>query len=315
MKKVDAQTLNLPVMQSHTNVIQPTLLIFAWTATLLVSSLPSILPQELHVFEALPFLYLRAALLLSFIALGFFWKPARLLRPYFVIFLILYLADALSNWVSATYQWQQWFIGVQPAFTREMLSTQVLRLAVACMIILSVWFIRPRWGMFLLSKGRLDATAEPVRWLGMDQPIRWTRFGLILSVCITAGTLAFLILSSSRSSDLVSRIIPLLPMILVISAMNAFSEEVTYRASLLAPLLTALGKSQALLLTAALFGLWHYYGIPYGVVGVIMAGGLGWLLGKSMLETKGIFWAWFIHFWQDVAIFAFIAAGSIVAGG
>ena len=97
--------------------------------------------------------------------------------------------------------------------------------------------------------------------------------------------------------------------------MNAFSEEMTFRAALLAPLHGVVGKSQALLLTAALFGLWHYYGVPYGVVGVIMAGGLGWLLGKSMLETKGLFWAWFIHFWQDVAIFSFIAAGSIVPGG
>jgi uncharacterized protein len=42
-----------------------------------------------------------------------------------------------------------------------------------------------------------------------------------------------------------------------------------------------------------------------------MSGGLDWVLGKSMLETKGIFWAWFIHFWQDVAIFVFIFAGSV----
>lgn len=149
----------------------------------------------------------------------------------------------------------------------------------------------------------------------MDQPTTWIRLGLILSVCITLGTLAFLIISGSPSSSFVARIVPLLPFILVISAMNAFSEEIAYRAALLVPLRAVLGKSQALLLTAALFGLWHYYGVPYGIVGVFMAGILGWLLGKSMLETKGVFWAWFIHFWQDVAIFAFIAAGSIVAGG
>ena len=97
--------------------------------------------------------------------------------------------------------------------------------------------------------------------------------------------------------------------------MNAFSEEMAYHAALLAPLYNAVGHSHALLLSAALFGLWHYYGVPYGVIGMIMAGILGWLLGKSMLETKGLFWAWFIHFWQDVAIFSFMAAGSIVAGG
>jgi hypothetical protein len=46
-----------------------------------------------------------------------------------------------------------------------------------------------------------------------------------------------------------------------------------------------------------------------------MAGFLGWFLGKSMLETRGLFWAWFIHFWQDVLIFAFLAIGSIRPGG
>jgi hypothetical protein len=34
-----------------------------------------------------------------------------------------------------------------------------------------------------------------------------------------------------------------------------------------------------------------------------------------MLETRGLFWAWLIHFVQDVLIFAFLAIGSIVPGG
>jgi len=50
-------------------------------------------------------------------------------------------------------------------------------------------------------------------------------------------------------------------------------------------------------------------------VGVILAAFLGWILGKSMLETRGLFWAWFIHFLQDVLIFAFLAIGSITPGG
>ena len=31
---------------------------------------------------------------------------------------------------------------------------------------------------------------------------------------------------------------------------------------------------------------------------------LAWLIGKSILETKGLFWGWFIHFLPDVVIFA-----------
>ena len=96
---------------------------------------------------------------------------------------------------------------------------------------------------------------------------------------------------------------------------NAFNEEMTYKASFLSVLEDVVGKHQSLWLMAAYFGLGHFYGIPYGVIGVLMAGFLGWFLGKSMLETRGLWWAWFIHFWQDVLIFSFLAIGSIRPGG
>ena len=32
-----------------------------------------------------------------------------------------------------------------------------------------------------------------------------------------------------------------------------------------------------------------------GVVGCLMTGLLAWLMGKNILETKGLGWAWFIH--------------------
>jgi hypothetical protein len=48
---------------------------------------------------------------------------------------------------------------------------------------------------------------------------------------------------------------------------------------------------------------------------VALAWFLGWILAKSMLETRGLAWAWFIHFVQDVAIFGFMAIGAITPGG
>jgi len=33
---------------------------------------------------------------------------------------------------------------------------------------------------------------------------------------------------------------------------------------------------------------------------------MGWILGKAMLETRGFFWTWWIHFLSDVAIFSFL---------
>ena len=34
---------------------------------------------------------------------------------------------------------------------------------------------------------------------------------------------------------------------------------------------------------------------------------MGWILGKAMLETRGLFWAWWMHFLSDLVIFVFIA--------
>lgn len=56
--------------------------------------------------------------------------------------------------------------------------------------------------------------------------------------------------------------------------------------------------------SALIFGIIHYWRNPGGFPGVILAGFLAWFLAKSILETKGIFWAWLIHFLQDVIIFS-----------
>lgn len=56
------------------------------------------------------------------------------------------------------------------------------------------------------------------------------------------------------------------------------------------------------LVSAAIFGVAHYRGVPFGVPGVFLAGVLGFVLAKSVYETGGFFWAWTIHFVQDVII-------------
>ena len=42
---------------------------------------------------------------------------------------------------------------------------------------------------------------------------------------------------------------------------------------------------------------------------VLLAAFLGYLLGKSMIETGGSRWAWLIHWLQDVIIFSFLVMG------
>lgn len=65
------------------------------------------------------------------------------------------------------------------------------------------------------------------------------------------------------------------------------------------------------MLSGALFGGVHYFGIPGGLIGVALAGFLGWLLAKSITETRGVFWAWSLHFLQDLVIFTAVFATTI----
>ena len=68
-------------------------------------------------------------------------------------------------------------------------------------------------------------------------------------------------------------------------------------------------------MAAYFFGISHYFGTPGGIVGGIASIFMGWILSKAMLETRGFFWSWWIHFLQDVVIFFFLAAGTITPGG
>jgi hypothetical protein len=196
-----------------------------------------------------------------------------------------------------------------------MLGIQLGRLLVSLIVIGVLFSLGYRRRDFFLVPGRLRAPMKPVRWLGFPKPDPWTRFGGQFSIYISLGVLAFLILGGRPSWSSFVRAAPTLTMVPLLAAMNAFSEEMTYRASLMAGLEPAVGEQAALWSTAVFFGIGHYFGVPYGVVGVVMATFLGWMLGKAMLETRGFFWAWFIHLIQDVLIFSFMAAGSITPGG
>ena len=63
---------------------------------------------------------------------------------------------------------------------------------------------------------------------------------------------------SARSGD-VATLWLFLPAVLLAAAANAFTEEVTYKASLLSVLEGPVGPRQAVLMVAAYFGIGHYY--------------------------------------------------------
>ena len=291
------------------------LLWLAWAVTPTVSLTPNILFQ-VSTGHTPPWLFgAKLALLGVMILVGLLCSKARPLSVFCIMLAMLFLMEGLQGRLEASAQWQQWFGGFGALFATQMLGAQVLRVGVAMVMIAVLLFLQYRPRDFFLVKGNLNGTAAPVRWLGIDKPMGWRRLGMISSLCISLGLLAFLLIGGRPSWAAAGKALPVFPMVLILAAMNAFAEEVSFRSTLLGSLRNSVDQRQAVLLTAAFFGIAHYYGVPYGLVGVLMAGFLGWFLGKAMTETKGLFWPWFIHFLQDVLVFSFMAIGAVAPGG
>ena len=292
------------------------LIITAWTFLLLASLLPKIVLQEIFKYQVSGDLGAVIAGSVFFIGLllSFAWRTIRGLRPFFILGLVLVAAEwFVFTRVDQLPIYQSWLHN--PSFNVYMLADQSLRLLVTLTIIAALFILKRHASAFFLVKGDTAAAVEPVNWMGIKEGERWNKLGPLFALIISSGTLAFLVLAGHPPLDLVVQALPFLPAILIAAALNAFNEEMTYKASFLSVLEDVVGKGQSLWLMAAYFGIGHFYGVPYGIIGVIMAGFLGWFLGKSMLETRGLWWAWFIHFWQDVLIFSFLAIGSIRPGG
>jgi hypothetical protein len=288
----------------------------AWVFLLLASGLPRIILQEVVGYQVSLNLssLIAAIVILIGLTMTFLWSDIRDLRQFFILFMVLVAAEwFVYTKIDQLGFYQAWLDN--PSFRVYMLAEQSLRLMVTLVMIAVLFIIKKKREAFFLTKGDTNAETKPVQWLGIGPGERWRRLGRNFAFILSLGTLAFLVFAGRPPLDIAIRALPFLPFVFIAAVLNAFNEEITYKASFLSVLENVVGKPQALLLMATYFGIGHFYGIPYGVIGVLMAGFLGWFLGKSMLETRGLFWAWLIHFVQDVLIFAFLAIGSIVPGG
>lgn len=188
-------------------------------------------------------------------------------------------------------------------------QTGKLVVSLAMIAVLLVLGYRRR-DMFL-TRGDLRAPIQPVPLLGFPKPDPWTSFGLQWGFYIAIALGVVLYLVQRPGGEAMLKVVPVLPSILFYSALNAFNEEVTYRVPMLTTLEPTGGSIQALWMSAYFFGIAHYFGIPGGILGGILSIFMGWILGKAMVETRGFFWAWWIHFLADISIFTLLTAALV----
>jgi len=303
-------------MNNSASNSQHSSIIVAWTATLLASSLGIILWRELAGNEPYWLPWIHAVVLLVIFSLTLVRADLKSVRGFVAILLIIFLFGFGGGWqfgiipfIRENSLWISWESQVPWALSAVVYH--LIRLFPA-LVVLSFLLLKGRKRQdFFLTKGKIDAPVGPSRLMGMKKPEPWTRIGTIFAIVFASGMFVYLMLSSPPSLDAFIKALPLVPVALLIAVINSFNEEFTLRAAPISEMFSALGKRQGLMITTFFFGIGHFYGVPSGILGVLLASFLGWFLGKSMLETKGFFWAWLIHFIQDAFIFTFFAISAV----
>jgi membrane protease YdiL (CAAX protease family) len=278
--------------------------ISAWLSVLLVSDLPNVLLARFAGIDPTWLPWAKVGVLAVALVFSLVTKAFHPLWGFTFVFLVFFLANNGVDWVRGTEYWQSRFEYDGVAYPTFFLPFHSLDIIRSLLVIAALWFVKRNRADFFLTKGQMDAPIEPVRWLGIKQGESWRVFGWIFTACAAVAIVIPLAYSVPLTAEAFSRALPYLPLAILLAGLNAFAEETYFRASILSTLADPLGKNHALLLACIFFGLGHWLsGSPPGFVGFALTGFLAFLLGKSMLETRGMLWAWIMHFVPDVFIF------------
>lgn len=157
----------------------------------------------------------------------------------------------------------------------------------------------------LLSITNIDGVVRPEPWIGITEKNKdtWKKLGLSLTIIVSIVTGVILYFQVYRKGSIQPFTLGNFLLVVILALINSFVEEVAFRHTFAS--IVEYHKMNPYIsqgLSALIFGVAHYFGSPGGIPGVLMAGYLGWISSKSIHETKGFFWAWLIHFVQDIII-------------
>lgn len=195
------------------------------------------------------------------------------------------------------------FISVSPnKFVNFQFNYQVLFILLTVVSLVTTYFLNKKSFVSYFSLGQINAPAVEMKLLGIKAKDGWLKTGLSLSLIISLATGVFMYFQLKEAHVDWSLLQNGIGWVILFSLTNSFGEEMIFRMGIVSPLKGLLSPLMIYFISAILFGVPHLAGMPSGVIGATMAGFLGFVLAKSLYETKGFFWAWVIHFIQDVII-------------
>lgn len=182
------------------------------------------------------------------------------------------------------------------------LKYQIITLVLAFLTLALVFLVAPTSFQRYFSFGNISAPAVPVPAIDLKNE-SWLQLGSRFALIISGVTFVVIYLQLIKGKQIQSQNLRFFLWVVVFALMNSFTEGMITRFSIVALLDNLIPLSYVYLVSALVFGTVHYFGMPGKIPGVLMAGFLGWFLAKSIGETQGFFWAWLIHFLQDIIIF------------
>jgi hypothetical protein len=195
------------------------------------------------------------------------------------------------------------FSPFESAFVNGMLNYQLSALLVAGLALLLTFVFARKVRLRYLSMNRTGAMRP---FFANRAGGRWESDGWFLGLIMVAivGLVTFFQFLPAGFAFTWVHVLLVIPF----AAMNAFTEEAIFRL----PYVT-MGANETnsriygLVMGSLVFGVLHYWGAaPNGLLGAIMSTILGFVLAKSIQETRGFFWAFTIHFMLDLPILLFI---------
>jgi uncharacterized protein len=190
----------------------------------------------------------------------------------------------------------------QNSVVDHQIKFQSLQLVLTAVVLLLTFQLNPGNFTLFFRPGNVQAHISKISWLGVSGKETWLEIAATLGLYITIATAIFMFFQLKKAGASPRYLLFSLLWAIPFSLTNAFSEEAIFRMGIVSPLYGLWAVPVIVIISAAMFGIPHYFGMPSGVVGVLMAGFLGWLLAMSMVETQGFLLAWAIHFVQDVVI-------------
>jgi membrane protease YdiL (CAAX protease family) len=183
-------------------------------------------------------------------------------------------------------------IGLQVSgnsFVNGQVNYQIILLLITGVSLLTTYILNKENFLTYFSFGQVSSLGDELKIFGIKQGDSWLKTGLSLCLVITGVTAIFMYFQLKKVDVDWSLLQGGIFWILLFSLTNSFGEEMIYRIGLISPLDGLLAPTKIFLLSAIIFGLAHINGMPSGIIGISLAGILGFVLAKSIFETQGFF--------------------------